>query len=169
MRLNDFFLSVKFVQSPIVYLIDTNVISEARKRDKANRGVQRFLAQVVAAQTPLYLSVVTIGELRRGIELIRHRGDAAQAQQLEAWLQTVLTEYADCILPLDAEIAQVWGRLRAPHPEQALDKQIAATALIYSLTVVTRNQRDFEATGVRVLNPFEAAAPDSGRGATPEG
>ena len=137
-----------------VYLIDTNVISEARKKDKADPGVRRFFVQVEAEDTPIYLSVVTIGELRRGIELIRHRGDALQAQQLEAWLQTVLTEYTDCILPMDEENAQLWGRLRVPHPEHALDKQIAATALIYSLTVVTRNQRDFEATGVRVLNPF---------------
>ena len=137
-----------------MYLIDTNVISEARKKDKADPGVRRFFTQVEAEDTPIYLSVVTIGELRRGIELIRHRGDALQAQQLEAWLQTVLTEYADCILPMDEEVAQLWGRLRVPHPERALDKQIAATALIYSLTVVTRNQRDFAATGVRVLNPF---------------
>ena len=137
-----------------MYLIDTNVISEARKKDKADPGVRRFFVQVEAEDTPIYLSVVTIGELRRGIELIRHRGDALQAQQLEAWLQTVLTEYADCILPMDEEVAQLWGRLQVPHPEHALDKQIVATALIYSLTVVTRNQRDFEATGVRVLNPF---------------
>ena len=137
-----------------LYLIDTNVISEARKKDKADPGVRRFFVQVEAADTPIYLSVVTIGELRRGVELIRHRGDALQAQQLEAWLQTVLTEYADCILPMDEEVAQLWGRLRVPHPEHALDKQIAATALIHSLTVVTRNQHDFEATGVRVLNPF---------------
>jgi len=137
-----------------VYLIDTNIVSEARKKDKADLGVRRFFAQVEVEEAPVYLSVVTIGELRRGIELIRHRGDTPQARQLEAWLQTVLTEYADCILPMDEEIAQLWGRLRVPHPEHALDKQIAATALIHSLTVVTRNQRDFEATGVRVLNPF---------------
>jgi hypothetical protein len=135
-------------------LIDTNVISEARKKDKADPGVRRFFAQVEAEDTPLYLSVVTVGELRRGVELIRHRGDTLQARQLEAWLQTVLTEYADCILPMDEEVAQLWGRLRVPYPEHALDKQIAATALIHSLTVVTRNQGDFEATGVRVLNPF---------------
>ncbi|MFO1434796.1 MAG: type II toxin-antitoxin system VapC family toxin [Candidatus Competibacteraceae bacterium] len=147
-----------------MYLIDTNIISEVRKKDKADRGVQRFLAQVATEETPIYLSVVTLGELRRGIELIRHRGDAPQAQQLEAWLQIVLTEYADSILPIDEEIAQLWGRLRVPHPEHALDKQIAATALIYGLTVVTRNQRDFEATGVPVLNPFETAASAGGRG-----
>ena len=147
-----------------MYLIDTNIISEARKKDKTDPGVRRFFRQIEAEAAPIYLSVVTIGELRRGIELIRHRGDTPQAQQLEAWLQTVLIEYADCILPMDEEIAQLWGRLRVPYPEHALDKQIAATALIHSLTVVTRNQRDFEATGVRVLNPFETTASDGGSG-----
>ena len=132
---------------------DTNIISEVRKKDKADPGVRRFFVQVAAEETPVYLSVVTIGERRRGIELIRHRGDAPQAQQLEAWLQTVLTEYADCILPIDEEIAQLWGRLRAPHPEHALDKQIAATALIHDLAVVTRNTAHYAPTGVRLLNP----------------
>lgn len=142
-----------------MYLIDTNVISEARKKDKADSGVRRFFARMEAEEMPVYLSVVTIGELWRGVELIRHRGDAPQARQLEAWLQTVLSEYADCILPMDEEIAQLWGRLRVPHAEHALDKQIAATALIHNLTVVTRNQRDFEATGVPVINPFDKAIP----------
>ena len=90
-----------------MYLIDTNIISEARKKDKADLGVRRFFAQVEVDEAPVYLSVVTIGELRRGIELIRYRGDVPQAQQLEAWLQTVLTEYADCILPMDEEITQL--------------------------------------------------------------
>ncbi len=138
-----------------MYLIDTNVIREARKQEKADSGVQRFLARMTAEETPLYLSVVTIGELRRGIERIRHRGDRPQALQLEVWLRTVLTEYGNSILPIDAEIAQLWGRLRIPHPENALDKQIAATALIHDLTVVTRNQRDFVSTGARVLDVFE--------------
>ncbi len=138
-----------------MYLIDTNVISEIRKKDKANPGVRRFFAQVDADEVPIYLSVVTVGELRRGVEQLRHRGDAAQAQQLEVWLQRVLTEYNDCILAFEEESAQIWGWLRALHPEHALDKQIAATALIYDLTVVTRNQNDFITTGVRVLNPFK--------------
>lgn len=138
-----------------MYLIDTNVISEARKKDKAHSGVLRFFAQVEAGAVPIYLSVVTIGELRRGIELIRHRGDTPQAEQLETWLQTVLIDYEDCILPFDADSAQIWGRLRAPHPENALDKQIAATALIHSLTVVTRNERHFHGTNLQILNPFE--------------
>jgi toxin FitB len=141
-----------------VYLIDTNVISEIRKKNKANPGVQRFFAQVVADETPVYLSVITLGELRRGIELIRYRGDGPQAKLLEDWLQLVLIEYASNILPIDHEIAQLSGWLRVPHPEHALDKQIAATALIHSLKVVTRSHRDFAAAGVQVLNPFEGDA-----------
>jgi predicted nucleic acid-binding protein len=138
-------------------LLDTNVVSEARKQERADPGVRRFFARIKTEEAPVYLSAVTIGELRRGIEIIRRRGDAPQARQLEAWLQTILTDYADCILSFDPDIAQIWGRLRVPNPQHALDKQIAATALIHDLTVVTRNQRDFEATGVRVLNPFGAA------------
>lgn len=145
-----------------MYLIDTNIISEARKKAKADLGVRRFFDRAQAEEAPVYLSVVTIGELRRGVELVRDRGDVRQAKQLETWLHTVLTDYADCILPMDVDIAQIWGRLRVPHPEHALDKQVAATALIHGLTVVTRNRRDFEATGVPVLNPFEKAAPHSG-------
>jgi toxin FitB len=145
-----------------VYLIDTDVISEARKKARADRGVRSFFARLQAEETPVYLSVVTVGELRRGVELILHRGDVRQARHLEAWLQTVLTQYADSILPIDEDIAQLWGRLRVPRPEHALDKQIAATALIYDLTVVTRNCSDFEITGVRVFDPFEKAAPRGG-------
>ncbi len=137
-----------------MYLIDTDVISELRKKSKADPGVRRFFAN--EAQDPVYLSVVTIGELRRGIELIRHRGDAHQARQLETWLQKILSKYEDRILPLDVDSAQIWGRLRVPHPENALDKQIAATALTHSLTVVTRNERHYRDTGVTVLNPFES-------------
>ena len=137
-----------------MYLIDTNVISEARKRDKANKGVLAFFRAAAAGDEAIYLSVVTIGELRRGVELIRYRGDQPQAALLERWLQTILDDYRESILELDAEAAQVWGRLRVPHHEHELDKQIAATALVHDLTVVTRNEAHFSASGVRVLNPF---------------
>ncbi|MCL2830320.1 MAG: type II toxin-antitoxin system VapC family toxin [Betaproteobacteria bacterium] len=137
-----------------MYLIDTNVISEARKGSAANSGVTAFLRHCAEQDACLWLSVVTVGELRRGVDLIRHRGDLPQARQLEKWLESVLRDYQDCILPFDLDAAQVWGRLRAPWPENALDKQIAATALIHDLTVVTRNIGDFERTGVRLLNPF---------------
>jgi predicted nucleic acid-binding protein len=142
-----------------VYLIDTNVISEARKRERANPGVVAFLREAAARDEAVYLSVVTIGEPRRGIELIRHRGDKPQATLLERWLGTVLRDYEHQILAFDAEAAQVWGRLRVPNPEHELDKQIAATALVHDLTVVTRNEPHFRATGVRVLNPFSAVEP----------
>jgi len=139
-----------------MYLVDTNVISEARKKSKANKGVRAFFKQAIENETPMFISVVTVGELRRGVELIRHRGDARQANQLEKWLEALLVEYKDSILDINQDIAQLWGRLRVPHPENALDKQIAATALIYDLTVVTRNHKDFSKTDVRLLNPFEA-------------
>ncbi|MCY4752791.1 type II toxin-antitoxin system VapC family toxin [Pelomonas aquatica] len=142
-----------------MYLIDTNVISEARKRERADPGVLAFLRAAAARDEALYLSVVTIGELRRGIELIRHRGDEPQAGLLEHWMHTVLHDYADLILAFDADAAQVWGRLRVPHPEHELDKQIAAIALVHDLTVVTRNVRHFRASGVKLLNPFRDQAP----------
>ena len=137
-----------------MYLIDTNIISEARKRTKANKGVQAFFRKVGIDGSEVFISVVTFGELRRGVELIRHRGDISQAKQLETWLYIMLAEYQEHILDINHDVAQLWGRLRVPHYENALDKLIAATALIYDLTVVTRNQKDFVKTGVRVINPF---------------
>jgi len=137
-----------------MYLVDTNVISEARKGERANAGVRRFFRRADEADEPVFLSVITVGELRRGVELIRHRGDSMQASLLESWLNMILSDYADYILDFDADTAQVWGRLRVPHPENAFDKQIAAAALIHDLTLVTRNTQDFLTCNVRLLNPF---------------
>jgi predicted nucleic acid-binding protein len=119
----------------LLYLVDTNVISELRKGDKAHSGVRRFLQQTNPDE--LYLAVQTIGELRRGVENIRLRRDA------------------DRILDFDNESAQVWGRLMASNPQHQIDKQIAAIALIYNFIVVTRNVADFRDTGARLFNPFE--------------
>jgi predicted nucleic acid-binding protein len=135
-------------------LLDTDVIGELRKGDKANHGVRAFFADLSRKSVDLYLSVVTIGELRQGVERIRHRGDHAQAKVLGRWLERVTKTYAGSILPFDEEMAQIWGRLRVPNPENPLDKQIAATALIHDLKVVTRNTGHFETTGARLLNPF---------------
>lgn len=137
-----------------MYLLDTNVVSELRKGQRANPGVRQFIHQLEQEQVQAYLSVITVGELRRGVDLVHARGDYEQAGLLERWLEQVLQGYADNILAFGAEEARVWGRLRVPHPENALDKQIAATALVYDLVVVTRNLRDFEGTGARLLNPF---------------
>lgn len=137
-----------------MYLVDTDVISEARRGENGNTGVRAFFARASREATELYLSVITIGELRQGVERIRHRGDKPQALRLERWLSRITTAYADRILPLDEEAAHVWGRLRVPNPENPLDKQIAATALLHDLVVVTRNVGHFEPTGVRVVNPF---------------
>lgn len=138
-----------------MYLVDTDVISEIRKGQKAHDGVRNFFEVASRDAIPLYLSVVTVGELRTGVERLRHRGDVKQAELLERWLGQVTRTYADAILPFDEETAHVWGRLRVPNPENPLDKQIAATALIHDLTVVTRNAEHFAPTGVRLKNPFE--------------
>ena len=139
-----------------MYLIDTNVISEARKKTKANPGVLNFFREVATRDEAVYLSVVTVGELRRGVELIRYRGDIPQAALLEVWLTEVLDQYRDNILDFDTDAAQVWGRLRVPDAGNGIDKQIAAIALINGLTVVTRNIDDFAGTGAQVRNPFVA-------------
>ena len=139
-----------------MYLIDTNVVSESRKRGRANAGVIDFFERATLAEEMLYFAAVSLGEIRRGVEIIRHRGDAEQAHRLETWLNSILRQYENRILPFDVESAQMWGRLRVPDPDDAIDKQIAAIALVNNLTLVTRNTRDFLKTGVKVLNPFSA-------------
>jgi len=138
-----------------MYLIDTNVISEARKGSRANAGVVAFRGQILAKED--FLPSLVPGELRRGTELLRNRGDHQQAEILEEWLDSVLMDYADRILDFDEHAADIWGRLMARSDRNPIDKQIAAIALVYDLTVVTRNVKDFVAAGVRVLNPFDLA------------
>ena len=133
-------------------LLDTNVISELRKGARAHPGVSTFFARL--DEQDIYLSVQTLGEIRCGLERIRQRGDHDQADRLETWLDGLVAHYADRILEFDLDCAQLWGRLMSPGPQHPIDKQIAAIALIYDLTLVTRNTVDFRSTGVRCVNPF---------------
>jgi predicted nucleic acid-binding protein len=137
-----------------MYLVDTDVLSELRKGAHADAGVRDFFAGAGQSESLLFVSVITIGEIRRGIARIRHRGDDNQAQLLERWLNDLLQKFEDRILPFDADCAQTWGQLRVPHPENPLDKQIAATAHVHGLTVVTGNVANFRSTGVQLLDPF---------------
>ena len=133
------------------YLLDTNIISEIRKRKRANHGVVEFF--VSTDPDTVYLPVQVIGEIRSGIDGLRHR-DATQAAALETWLTLVLHEYSDRILLFDIECALVWGRLIAGRSQNLIDKQIAAIALVHDLVVVTNNIKDFMPCGVKTLNPF---------------
>jgi predicted nucleic acid-binding protein len=135
-----------------MFLVDTNVISEVRKGARANAGVREFWQTV--DDTSVYLAVQTIGELRRGVERIRLRGDVPQALILENWLQEVVGEYCHRILTFDADCAQIWGKLTSTSSQNPIDKQIAAIALLHDLTVVTRNTADFAVTRVPLRNPF---------------
>jgi toxin FitB len=137
-----------------MYLADTNVISET-KRKAINAGVRAFFDEADAKKQKVHLSVITFGELRRGVDLARHKGDLAKAVHLERWLAQVLRKYASDIIAVDRTISEMWGNMRVPRSENPLDKLIAATASRYGLTVVTRNVKDFRETGVEVINPFE--------------
>jgi predicted nucleic acid-binding protein len=133
-----------------MYLLDTVVLSELRKR-RRDANVVAWIGS--AAPADLFLSVVTIGEIELGIE--RQRAlDSAFAQDLASWLDITMRAYAERILPLTVDIARRWGRLAAQIGNRELDLAIAATALEHGLTVVTRDVADFARTGVATLDPF---------------
>ena len=133
------------------YLVDTNVLSEARKSRRCDLGVASWFAAVPA--TEIYVSALTAGEIRKGVEARRRRDELA-ARALERWLEELMTTYADRILPVDEEVADRWGRLNVPDPLPPIDGLLAATASVHGLTLVTRNVRHVERTGVELLNPF---------------
>lgn len=137
-----------------MYLLDTNVISEIRKipSGKANPQLTQW-AQNCAADE-MFVSVITLMELHKGI-LSMKRKDAMQGEHLQNWFQTqVLPSYQGRILPITTEIALRCGALHVPNPQPAFDSLIAATALVHNLIVVTQNIRDFDSTGVNLINPF---------------
>jgi len=136
------------------YLLDTNVLSETR-RPRGDEGVKRWVSSTPADD--LYLSVLVVGEVRRGIERLKRR-DPDQAEVYEAWLGTVLRDYADRVVPVDIEAADEWGRMSVPDPVPIVDGLMAATAKVRGMTFVTRNTADVELTGVALLDPFSGGA-----------
>jgi predicted nucleic acid-binding protein len=133
------------------YLLDTNVVSELRK-PHADANVKEWFATTRGDE--LYMSVLTVGEIRRGIERLRRR-DPTQAAMIETWLATLRRDHAQRLLRVTDEIAEEWGRLGVRDPIPTIDGLLAATARVGDLTLVTRNSADLMHTGARLLDPFE--------------
>jgi predicted nucleic acid-binding protein len=139
------------------YLIDTNIISEVRKGDRCNANVAAWYASIDDAD--IYLSVLVLGEIRKGIERARPN-DPARARALERWLDTVRESFADRVLPVDPLVADEWGRMSAGPSAPTIDALLAATAKVHRMTLATRNLADVADLGAEVVNPFEARAED---------
>jgi len=135
----------------VTYLLDTNVLSETRKR-QPEAGVANWIAATPPDR--LHVSVLTLGEIEQGIARVRGRGDQSQAAALERWLRDVQAGFEDRVLPVTLPVAAAWGRQQYTRPLPVLDALLAATARVHGLTMVTRNVKDFEVAGVQVLNPF---------------
>ncbi len=137
-----------------MYLYDTNIIGELIKK-RCNPRVKNFVEEVNKSNQDAYLSVVTIGEFEKGIEKLRLRNDHQQAQYLQNWYDSLLPNITKSFLPFTEDCAEVWGKLIAKNPHNAVDKQLVATALVHDLILVTCNVKDVENTDVRFINPFE--------------
>ncbi len=133
------------------YLVDTNVLSELRKGDRANGEVRSWFEGTDGRD--LFTSVLVLGEVRRGIELIRKR-DPTAAMALDQWQQRLWDTFADRVLGVDPLVVEKWGALTV-SPVPTVDGLLAATAQVWGLTLVTRNAKDVGRTGVSVLNPFQ--------------
>lgn len=136
------------------YLIDTNILSEVQKGERADPDVHAWYDRVEALE--LYLSVLVIGEVRQGIERLRRR-DPAQAERLTQRLASIKTDFGDRILPISTAVAERWAHNNVPDALPVIDGLLAATAQVHGLTLVTRNVKDVERSGVSVLNPFSDA------------
>jgi predicted nucleic acid-binding protein len=138
----------------VALLLDTNVVSELRRRRPNAHLLAWHRAQ---AEADVFISALVVGEIRQGIERVRAR-DARQAEALDRWLTGLVAGYRERILPVTADIAQEWGRLNAlPQPPPVVDGLMAATARVHGLTFVTRNVGDVAGTGVAVVDPFRPA------------
>ena len=138
------------------FLLDTNVVSELRKRGRTNPDVLAWIQ--AQSDDQLYLSAATMGEIRKGIERLRTR-DPEQAAELDQWAETVRLQYRSRILDVTPEIFERWGVLQSIRPVAVMDAVLAATALHYDLTLVTRNTDDFSGLGLRLFNPFAGQSP----------
>ena len=136
----------------LMYLLDTNVISEIRKQKNRDENVTKWYENVKSSE--LFLSVLVMGEIRRGIELLRNR-DLHQAQHLEQWLIHLEEVFGDRILGVDARVADEWGRISSMRPTPVIDCILVATAKVHQLTLVTRNVNDVAGLGADTFNPFE--------------
>jgi predicted nucleic acid-binding protein len=134
----------------VTWLLDTNIVSELRKGERAHPRLQTWFA--ATDEEALFTSVLVVGELRRGIESLRRR-DVPSALALEHWLAALTDGFADRILPVDRMVAEEWGRLNVPDPVPTVDGLLAATARVHGLTLVTRNTRDVARAGVPFLDP----------------
>ena len=135
-----------------MFLLDTNVVSELRRPDRADQGVVAWASTIPAAS--FFLSAISILEIELGALLIARR-DAAQGAVLRAWIDhQLLPRFEARILAVDTVVAQQCARLHVPDPRAERDALIAATAMVHGLTLVTRNVVDFEPTGVALLNPW---------------
>ena len=134
------------------FLIDTNIISEARKGESCDPGVAAWRNDV--AVVDIWLSSLVLGEIRKGIELAR-KNDWPKAEALERWLTDVTSSFANRVLAVDTVVADEWGRMYSIRPLPIIDGLLAATAKVHELTLVTRNVADVTGLGVDVLNPFE--------------
>jgi predicted nucleic acid-binding protein len=135
----------------VSFLLDTNIVSELRRGTRTEPGLLAWFDEQPARS--LFMSVLTVGEIRQGIEQLR-RKDPGQAGLLDRWLYGLTQYYEDRMLYVDGAIVEEWGRLRARRALPVVDALLAATARVHDLTLVTRNVRDFRATAVRVLNPM---------------
>ena len=134
------------------FLLDTNVVSELRKGARADPSVTSWYDGI--EDNAVYLSVLVVGELSRGVERIRRR-DEVSAHKLNLWLDGIVEDFAARVLPVTEPIARIWGGFGVPDPIPTVDGLLAATAKHHGLILVTRNIRDVASTGVAVMNPFE--------------
>ncbi len=132
-------------------LLDTNIVSELRREERADAGLLAWFE--AEPEEGMFLSVITLGEVRKGIERLRPR-DPSQAHRLELWLRRLKTQFAGKLLSVTPEISDRWGRMQGLRPLPVVDSLLAATAIEHDLTLVTRNEADFVGLGSRVLNPF---------------